>query len=156
MMAKQTDVHTGFCLDTCEDKHWFTWLTLTPCWINTHLLSELHSHIQQLLWHSDAFRHHGCIQPSGWRPQSQQTASVQGSELHGYSPPTRMASEHNSTYLYYGLTVSDCQHSSLSWPTGNKTEGYRSHKIFHHFLFLICHYLIPLSSKKVRKTISVP
>lgn len=40
---------TCFSLDTCEDKHWFPWLTLTPCWVNTHPNSHNHSNVRQLL-----------------------------------------------------------------------------------------------------------
>ncbi len=84
MMAKQSGVHTLTCfsLDTCEDKHRFPWLTLTPCWVNTHLNSHQCSHLRQLLPHSDAYKHLGCVYSrlvNVGRPNKQRQFRVQSS-----------------------------------------------------------------------------
>lgn len=81
MMAKQSGVHTltSSSLDTCDDKHWFFfWLTLTPCWVNTHPNSHQCRNIQQ--------PHSASTAQTGQRRQAQQTAPVQGSEQHHIQP----------------------------------------------------------------------
>lgn len=109
MVAKQSSVDTlvWFYPDTCEDKHEFTWLTLTPCWVNTWANLDKRNLIRH--------QHSGCAQRVVWSPTNS-----------GSSRFRAVALRFNHTYnarLYYGLTAPNWQHTSPSCSTGNKTNS---------------------------------
>ena len=94
MVAKQKGLHThpftgrGPLYTREHNKHWFPWLTLTPCWVNTPLDPLLSrdtrwSHTDTCISTRPSVSLSVCGWPLDWQ-RAQQAAPLQGSE-HGAS-----------------------------------------------------------------------
>lgn len=130
MMAKQSSVHalTCFSLDTCEDKHQYPWLTLTPCWVNTHLNSKRRSHIR----HSDAPWARRLIHSrlaSSVRPNKQRQFRVQSSLAAALPHIQPLSTTSHTCIMGYQLLTVNTVHWHGPQQKKRKTEIRRLHTL---------------------------
>lgn len=123
-MAKQKGVRTLTCffLDTCEDKHWFPWLTLTQCWVNTH--PNYYTYPPQPHAVQQLHRHHGCV--SSFLDKCDRTNSGSSRYRTAWSQMTHIYSHYTQHILMLWFTSLQALSLLCHAVSGKETETYGS------------------------------